>query len=82
MSAATIPQSKKSTQGNVQRMTKLSPYIDLLTQMRQSSKTSEESRRIDVLTVLIAKLPSNEVKESELVVDFCHSKALSVSHFI
>ena len=52
-------------------MTKLSPYREMLTPMRRSGKTCEEGRRFDVLTVLIAKLPS-------LVVDFCHSKALPV----
>lgn len=82
MSAATKPQFRKTTQGNIQRNAVLSPYMEMLAKMRESSKTSEESHRIDVLTVLVATLPSNEVKKSELVVNFCNSKALPVSHLI
>ncbi len=73
--------SKREPGCEDQRMMKISPYLEMLNQIRQSRTTREDRKRIDVLTVLVAKMSSQEVNRGELVVDFCRSKAISVSEY-
>lgn len=63
-------------------MSTITPYLEMLNQMRKNSTTGEDRNMIDVLTVLIAKMPSQEVSRGELVVEFCRSKAIEVSEYI
>jgi predicted secreted protein len=81
MDAMPMQPSKREPGREDQRMMKILPYLEMLNQIRQSRTKQEDRKKIDVLTVLVAKMSSQEVKRGELVVDFCRSKAISVSEY-
>ena len=82
MDAAKRPFAISAVVSADQRQATISPYIALLTQMRESSNTVEDRHRIDVLTIAVAKMSSSELYRSERVVDYCESNAISVSEYI